>query len=103
MRNNKINIATNINKISDNDHLELIHQFAATVNHEINNPLTSIIGQAEISEIAYENGMEETLRKALQNIIKEAEKIRFITKKLENLQSIETEDYAGYSKILNLT
>jgi len=103
MRNSKLNIATKESKNTESEHLELIHQFAATVNHEINNPLTSIIGQAEISEIAYENGMEETLRQALQNIIKEAEKIRFITHKLENLQSIETEDYAGYTKILNLT
>ncbi|MBN2279940.1 MAG: hypothetical protein JXQ65_05120 [Candidatus Marinimicrobia bacterium] len=103
MRSNKINTATNNNDSLYLDHLELIRQFAATVNHEINNPLTSIIGQAEISEIAYENGMETTLRQSLQNIIKEAEKIRYITQKLENLETLETVDYAGYTKILNLT
>ncbi|MFP4547234.1 MAG: histidine kinase dimerization/phospho-acceptor domain-containing protein [Fidelibacterota bacterium] len=107
MRNNEVNIQKNKivtnnsgNKATD---LEIIHQFAATVNHEINNPLTAIIGQAEISEIAYKNGMEETLCQALQNIIKEAQKIRQITEKLENLDDIKTEDYAGYTKILNLT
>jgi len=107
MRNNEVNIAKNKmvpnNTGSKTGDLEIIHQLAATVNHEINNPLTSIIGQAEISEIAYENGMEETLRKALQNIIKEAQKIRQITEKLEKLDEIKTEDYAGYTKILNLT
>ena len=101
---NTIKLKNNPDSIIKNSaNLEILHQFAATINHEINNPLTSIIGQAEISEIAYENGMEETLRQALQNIIKEAQKIRLITQKLENLDKIETEDYAGYTKILNIS
>lgn len=103
MKNRKLNNSNKINVNSKNKELKLIHTFAATVNHEINNPLTSIIGSAEISEIAYENGMEDTLRKALQNIIKEAEKIRNITKKLENLKSLETIDYAGYANIIDIS
>ncbi len=93
-------IQGNSNQFKSN--LEILHQLAATINHEINNPLTSIIGQAEISEIAYDNGMEETLRKSLQNIIKQAERIRLVTQKLENLEQINTEDYVGHTKIINL-
>lgn len=107
MRKNKINSAVN-EKIDTpmtlkDTNLDILHQIAATINHEINNPLTSIIGQAEISELAYENGMEETLKKSLKNIILQAERIRNITQKLESLDEISTDDYAGYTKILNLT
>eukprot|EP01156_Anaeramoeba_ignava_P009190 Anaeramoba_ignava/a374281_14.p1 GENE.a374281_14~~a374281_14.p1 ORF type:complete len:108 (+),score=12.75 a374281_14:17-340(+) len=107
MRKNKVNSTTN-NQITSqmttiDSNLEILHQIAATINHEINNPLTSIIGQAEISEIAAENGMEETLKKSLRNIILQAERIRNITQKLESLEEITTEDYAGYTKILSLT
>lgn len=105
MRKNKANTST-MERISSpltENNLEILHQIAATINHEINNPLTSIIGQAEISEIAFDNGLEETLRKSLRNIIDQAERIRHITQKLEDLKEINTENYDGHAKILNIS
>ncbi len=106
MRKNKIyqqeNKKIDNNSSVNSSDIKLINQFAATINHKINNPLTTIIGQAEISEIAHQIGSEKLLKKALKNIINEAQKIRTITKKLENLDHIKSEDYAGYAKIFDL-
>ena len=105
---NKNSATNNKNVILNKDmeindlNLDIVHQIAATINHEINNPLTSIIGMAEISEIAMDNGMQDTLRKSLQNIIQQAERIRMVTQKLEGLAEIESVDYIGSSKLFKL-
>ncbi len=80
----------------------LLKQLAATLNHEINNPLTSIIGQAEISEIAYNKGMESKLKQSLQNIISEAKKIESITRKFQELNVLNTIAYHGDAKMLKI-
>ncbi len=92
---------TELNEIQEAN-FNLLKQLAITINHEINNPLTSIIGQAEISEIAYNKGMESKLRQSLQNIISEAQKIESITRKFQEINFLNTIAYHGNAKMLKI-
>ncbi len=78
---------SNINKISQNnesdinDELELYQKLkpyiahCLTLNHELNNPLSVILGYTEIF-LDESDSLNEDQKKYLQNIIKGAEKIQ---------------------------
>lgn len=78
-------------------------QMAATLNHEINNPLAIIAGNAQFLIMTMKNSNPSILKR-LKAIDKEAGIIAQITEKFRQLDSLVVEDYVkGDSrKIINL-
>ena len=89
----KLNNAQKI--LIEKEKLATIGEVAVTVNHEINSPLTSIIGMAEILEIAYNAGNSQKVLDGLKGILKQAKKIQRVTEKLNDIREAKTVNYHG--------
>jgi signal transduction histidine kinase len=67
---------------------------AASINHEINNPLTTIMGNVDLILIASPH-LDPAIRKKLTTVLDEARRIAEIIKKIRNIKRIVLEDYLG--------
>ena len=72
-------------KLIEAERLKTIERMVATVNHEINNPLCSILLSAQMLEKMVFAGDESVKRKA-KSIVENADRIASIVSKLENIQ-----------------
>jgi len=79
-------------KIVEMEKYQVLVQVAASINHEINNPLTTIIGNAELLLMSQPD-LDEKLKKRIDVILKEAKRIAKIVEKLKNIKKIVIEDY----------
>jgi nitrogen fixation/metabolism regulation signal transduction histidine kinase len=74
--------------------LEAIEQIVRSVNHEINNPLMIISGNAEYLLAVLESSDESTKSK-LQCIVSEVRRIFLVTQRLKEIKEPLVEDYIG--------
>lgn len=86
----------------EKERLAAMGELVVTVNHEINNPLTSIIGLAEILDLSAATLSPEKLRDAVKAILKEGHRIQEVTARLERINSSESTDYVGDTKMTKL-
>jgi signal transduction histidine kinase len=61
------------------------------LNHEINNPLTAILGLAQIAQESYD--LNETTRRAMARIEAQALRIADVTRRLRQLETIHLTEY----------
>ncbi|MBD3243699.1 MAG: HAMP domain-containing protein [Chitinivibrionales bacterium] len=82
--------------------LAAIGQVVASVNHEINNPLMIISGNAQLLEMALANDPEQSRR--AQTIVEEAERISAVTRKLRDMRNPVVENYtaSGNEEMINI-
>ncbi len=78
----------------------LIAQLAGATAHELNQPLTSIIGYAEILKRRLPD--DPQAKKAADVIIAEAERMAEIVRKIGRITRYETKQYVGSAEILDL-
>jgi nitrogen fixation/metabolism regulation signal transduction histidine kinase len=74
--------------------LEAIEQIVRSVNHEINNPLMIISGNAEYLLAIMEHA-DEGLKSKLNSIVGEVRRIFLVTQRLKEIKEPVTEDYIG--------
>jgi hypothetical protein len=74
--------------------LEAIEQIVRSVNHEINNPLMIISGNAEYLLAVYESADAGT-RAKLESILSEVRRIFLVTQRLKEIKEPVTQDYIG--------
>jgi len=72
--------------------LKAVGELAASVNHEINNPLSIIIGNAQVIELEAA-GLPEKLTRRVEAIVESAKRISLITHKLLKIDRLVTETY----------
>jgi len=89
-------------ELVEKERLAAIGEIVVTVNHEINNPLTSIVGLAEIIKLGCSTMSTEKIREALQGILKEAYRIQHVTQRLRKLDSSESQVYFGNQRMIKL-
>ncbi len=89
-------------QLIEKERLAAIGEVIVTVNHEINNPLTAIIGIAEILEIAFETGRKEKIKEGLKGILQAAKRIKKVTHKLSKISSTTSKEYIGSLSMLKL-
>lgn len=78
-----------------------IGEIIVTVCHEINNPLTAIMGQAQLIELRPEGLPAEVIEK-IRIIDESAERIRQITEKMRSLRDSQTTSYVGQQRMIAL-
>jgi HAMP domain-containing protein len=74
--------------------LAAIGEVVASVNHEINNPLMIISGNAQFLEMSME-GYPEELKERVRAILEETERISLVTRKLREIRNPVVEDYTS--------
>lgn len=74
--------------------LAAIGEVVASANHEINNPLMIISGNAQFLEMSMD-GYPDELRERVRAIIEETERISRVTRKLREIRNPIVEDYTS--------
>ena len=74
---------------------------AVTVNHEVNNPLTAILGNVQLLLLKRED-LDDELRNKLKTIEISALKIKDVTQKLMRLTSPRSIDYSDGTRMIDL-
>ncbi len=81
------------------DKESLLSQLAVTLNHEINNPLTGIVGSIEL---ALMNTNNEVVKEMLNNAIQSAMRIKEVTNKVQRIKRVISKKYVGSTMMLDL-
>jgi PAS domain S-box-containing protein len=78
----------------------LVAELAGAAAHELNQPLTSIIGYAQLIE--RQSAREAVHLRAVRVILSEAERMADLVKKIGKITKYETTDYVGTARMLDL-
>jgi PAS domain S-box-containing protein len=82
--------------------LEAVKETAITVNHEINNPLTTILAIAQVLLMSGEN-LDEKTRTRLETVEREVKPIAEVTQRLQKMDELKSDDYiADGPKMIDL-
>jgi PAS domain S-box-containing protein len=87
-------------KLAETEKQAVVIELAGTAAHELNQPLTSLLGLAEMLRRTIDP--ERAERSAVEGVMREAERIAEIVRKLGRITRYETKGYVGDSKILDL-
>lgn len=82
------------------ERMAIVAELAGAAAHELNQPLTSVIGYAELLRRKLEH--EPQLSTAAAVIIRESERMAEIVRKVGKITKYETKSYVGGAKILDL-
>ena len=94
------NLAHAQQKLAVTEKQALIAELAGTAAHELNQPLTSVMGYAEMLKRKLDRGSSE--HHAADIIVREAERMADIVRKIGKITKYETKSYVGQQKILDL-
>ncbi len=87
-------------KLEVSEKQALLAELAGTAAHELNQPLTSVMGYGELLIRRLAPGTPE--RNAAQVIMQEAERMANLVRKIGKITRYETKSYVGEQKILDL-
>jgi len=87
-------------KLEVTERAALIAELAGTTAHELNQPLTSVIGYSEL--VLRKVAEESPLRRPVEVIMQEAERMAEIVRKIGKITRYETKSYVGATQILDL-
>ncbi|MGH8016471.1 MAG: histidine kinase dimerization/phospho-acceptor domain-containing protein [Candidatus Zixiibacteriota bacterium] len=98
----KSGLAAGVSKeIIEKARLNAVTDTAVTVNHEVNNPLTAILGNVQLL-LSRPQGLSEDTVKKLRVVEESALKIRDVTQKLLKLTHVRSVEYSEGSTMLDL-
>ncbi|MFT3691835.1 MAG: PAS domain S-box protein [Kofleriaceae bacterium] len=87
-------------KLQMSEKQALVAELAASAAHELNQPLTSIIGYVQL--IQRQSARDAQHQRAAGIILSEAERMAEIVKKIGHITKYETTDYVGSAKMIDL-
>jgi signal transduction histidine kinase len=88
--------------VIDRERLAAILETAVTVNHEINNPLTAILGNVQLL-LLKRGDLDPELKGKLSIIEESATKIKDVTQRLLSLTSARSTEYAEGTRMIDLS
>jgi CheY-like chemotaxis protein len=86
---------------ADQEKRRIVNQLAISVNHEINNPLTGLLGTAELMLMKKER-LDDEMCKHLKTIVEQCHRIGEITSRLKSLIHLRTVPYGQHDEMLDL-
>jgi signal transduction histidine kinase len=87
-------------ELREREKQSLIAELAGAAAHELNQPLTSVIGYAQMLSRLLEG--QPDLAKKAQIIVSEAQRMAEIVRKVGSITKYETKSYVGEARILDL-
>jgi len=87
-------------KLVETEKQALIAELAGTTAHELNQPLTSVMGYAEL--VKRRMSPDNVNLRAIDTILHEAERMAEIVRKIGKITRYETKTYVGETQILDL-
>ncbi len=94
--------SVDIQKTIDEARMAAIAETAVTVNHEVNNPLTAILGNVQLL-LFKRDDLDDELKAKLKVIEEAALSIKDVTQKLLGLKKPRTKDYTDGTSMLDLS
>lgn len=88
-------------QLAEKEKLSVIAEVAGAAAHELNQPLTSVMGYAELLERRLD-GEDALSMKAVRTIQREADRMARIVRRIGRLTRYETRPYVGNARILDL-
>ena len=86
----------------DKERMGAVIETAVTVNHEINNPLTAILGNVQLL-LLNRKDLDTEMQHKLKTIEESAMRIKDITQRLLRLTSVRTTEYAEGTTMIDLS
>ncbi len=87
-------------KLMQTEQQAVIAELAGATAHELNQPLTSVLGYAEMAKRKI--GDDDTITRIIDTIISEAERMADIVRKIGRITKYETKSYVGGQRIVDL-
>jgi PAS domain S-box-containing protein len=87
-------------ELRSREKLSIIAELAGAAAHELNQPLTSVLGYAEI--IKRRAAQSQPVLREAEALVREAERMAEIVRKIGKITKYETKAYVGEAKILDL-
>jgi signal transduction histidine kinase len=87
-------------KLLESERLRTVHETVGALSHEINNPLASISGNAQL--LLRGDRLEPALREKLERIFEASRRIETVTARMSNLIQTASMLYPGETAILDL-
>ncbi len=87
-------------RLAESERLGVLAELAGTTAHELNQPLTSVMGYAELLCRKLDDG--DPKYKAASTILREAERMAAIVKQIGQITRYETKPYVGDTRIIDL-
>lgn len=94
--------SSSVPELIEREKLAAVIQTAVTVNHEVNNPLTAILGNVQLLLLKRAD-LDDELRAKLKTIEESAMKIKEVTHRLLQLTAVRTKQYSEGTQMLDLT
>jgi len=85
------------------ERLAAVDEIIVTVNHKINNPLTTIINYAELLQINIENPNMQKIKKSIEKILDAAQQIKRVTHQLSTIDNTNRIKYVDNISMINLS
>ncbi len=89
-------------KAREMERLEAVMLAAVTVNHEINNPLTTIVGNLFLIRRELGEDISDSLRQRLDHVESNCKKIEKVARHLEQIEEIKLVKYLGDTEMLDI-
>jgi len=89
-------------KLLESERLAAYAQTVITLNHEINNPLTAVLGNLYLLEKEARRLNDEKLLARLKVIQDNCQRIQNVIKKLERIDELKTVSYLGSTKMVDI-
>jgi K+-sensing histidine kinase KdpD len=84
------------------ERINAIMETAATVNHEINNPLTAVLGNVQLLLLKRDD-LDDDLKRKLKAVEESALRIKEVTQKLMKITQDKITDYTNGIKMIDLS
>ena len=89
-------------KLLESERLAAYTQTVITLNHEINNPLTTVMGNLFLLEKEAQKYNDEKISSRLSVIQANCQRIQNVIKKLERIEELKTIPYLGGTKMVDI-
>lgn len=87
-------------KLLESERLRGVTETVGTLNHEVNNPLATIVGTAQL--LLRREDLQQNARDRVERIVEAAKRIQFVTSKMATLIQATSRPYPGQMQILDV-
>lgn len=87
-------------RLMENERLKGVTETVGALNHEVNNPLATIVGTAQL--LLRREDVDADTRHKVERMLEGAKRIQFVTAKMATLIQAQSRPYPGQSQILDV-